>query len=188
MDSKFIVSTIRNTAGTSSILMGNISLTGRYKRKVYTQVDSSNYSASTTWVLGPTFAAVSDFLPNSIVRLDYFFPMRNDSTGWGGCYIEPQVRFNEGSWQSLGSSGYDGVMKNGNAMISSYENAIFIDPAQTGRFSVQFRFYFRSYDSTVLLNGVHDINVISGTAPLMSNNNGLQHYAHIVVQEFATLA
>jgi hypothetical protein len=190
MSSKLYTDIIRNTTNTTSMVLANVSLTGRYKRQIYTQVDTlARSTPAATWTLGPTFEPVPDFQPGSVIRLDYFVPMRNDYTGWGGGYIEPQVRFNELSWQSLGSTGYDVVMKNGTAMIASYSNTIFIDPGQTAPFSTQFRFYYRAYDSGPLQwNQSHDINTVSGTASIMPGNNGNQHYAHIIVQELATLA
>ena len=159
---------------------------GYYVRKMITQVDTASRTATTSWVLGPEFANIPDFQAGSLIRLSYQVPMRNDSTSWGGGYIEPQVRFNLGTYQSLGSGGYDGgVMNLGNAAIGSYMNSILINPGQTSTFSTQFRFYFRSYDGTIQWNQSHDINLISGTASLMSGDNGLQHYAHIIVEEIA---
>lgn len=191
MASILTVDQIQNTSGSTSVVMNNVSLTGRYRRQIYTQVDTLSWSATTTWALGPTFAQVSGFQAGSVIRLDYQIPTRNDSTSWGGGYIEPQVRFNDESWQSLGSCGHDaGVMSLGYSCIASYQQTIFIDPAINGPFAVQFRFYFRAYESTIGLNNAlgHDINSISGTAALMSGNNGLQHYTHIIVQELALLA
>lgn len=159
---------------------------GYYVRKMITQVDTTSRTATTSWVLGPEFANIPDFQAGSLIRLSYHVPMRNDSGSWGGGYIEPQVRFNLGTYQSLGSSGYDGgVMNVGGADIGSYFQSILINPGQTSTFSTQFRFYFRSYDGTIQWNQSHDINAISGTASLMSGDNGLQHYAHIIVEEIA---
>lgn len=187
MTSKLTVDTIQNIGNTSSLVVNNFSLTGRYIRKLYTQVDITNRSSTTTWTLGPTFEMVTGFLPDSVLRLDYFVPARNDSTSWGGMYLEPQIKINDNPWESLGSTGYDVVMMFGTEFIGSYSNTIFIDPSQKTPFSVQFRFYFRSYDGTVgWNNGInHNINVVSGTASIMSGNNGLQNYAHIIVQELA---
>jgi hypothetical protein len=98
-------------------------------------------------------------------------------------YIEPQVSFNGGAYQSLGSCGYDGSVMNLNApSIGSYYNSILINPSLSSTFSAQFRFYFRSYDGTSTLNGSHDINLISNTATIMSGVNGLQHFSKIIVQ------
>jgi len=145
------------------------------------QADSANYSFTTTWALGPTFSTISGFLPNSMVLLEYHMPCRNDSTSWGGMYIEPQVSFNGGTYESLGSSGFDAVMHNGSADIASYYNSILINPNISTEFTTQFRFYFRSYDGTSLLNQSHNINTVSGTASIMSGVNGTQHYAKIIV-------
>lgn len=163
-------------------------LTGMTVKRIVSQVDTATYSATTTWVAGPQFAQLTGFTPNSLIKLTYAFPMRNDhnTTQWGGAYLEPQIKINGGSWQSLGSTGYDGSVMNyaGNA-IGTYTNVLMINPGQTSTYSVQFRFYFRAYDSTSVINGSHDLNVISGTATLMSGENGLQHFAHIIVEEIS---
>ena len=159
---------------------------GYYTRQIITQVDTSNRSAGTSWTLGPEFANITGLQANSLLRLSYYVPMRNESGSWGGGYTEPQVRFNQGTYQSLGSSGFDGgVMHVSGANIGSYSQSILITPNQASAFSAQFRIYFKSYDGTVLWNQDHDLNAISGTATLMSGNNGLQHYAHIIVEELA---
>jgi hypothetical protein len=182
------VNSLLNSAGNTVIDVAGMSTTGFYSRQIVTQVDTTNRTFTTSWALGPTFDLIPNCQARSLLQISYYVPARNDTTSWGGLYTEPQVRFNEGTWQSLGSSGYDGgVMRNGQASIGSYYQTLLIDPAQTSAFSVQFRFYFRSYDGTAgVNNGVnHDINVVSGTATIMSGNNGLQHYMHAVVEELA---
>jgi hypothetical protein len=182
------VSKIDNTSNNTVLDINKLSTTGFYSRQTVTQVDTANRTFTTTWALGPTFDVISNCQAGSLIHVSYYVPARNDSTSWGGLYTELQVRFNEGTWQSLGGSGYDGgVMRLGQASIGSYYQTILIDPAQTTNFSVQFRFYFRSYDGTAgVNNGVnHDVNVVSGTATIMSGNNGLQHFTHVVVEELA---
>lgn len=182
------VNTIKNTGGATVLDLSRLSRTGRYVRTTTLQTDTTNRTSTTSWTLGPTFDVISNCQANSLIKLFYSVPMRNDSTSWGGGYIEPQVRFNEGTWQSLGSCGHDaGVMYLGNNFIGTYRQIILIDPVQSANFSVQFRFYFRSFDGTVgWNNGInHDTNVVSGTAPIMAGNNGLQHFAHIIVEELA---
>jgi hypothetical protein len=148
------------------------------------QVDSTTRNFSTTWAAGATFNTVEGFRAGSKIRLTYHVPMRNDSTSWGGGYIEPQIRINGGTWQSLGSSGYDGgVMNNTSPSIGSYGNTLLIDPAQTNDFTVQTRFYHRAYDGTVKVNGSHDVNNVSGTGSLMSGINSSQHYTNVLVEE-----
>lgn len=71
-------------------------------------------------------------------------------------------------WQSLGSCGYDGGVMGYGPRIMSYRNNMLIDPQQTADFSVQFRFYFRSYNGTVYWNDNRDIGLVSGNAPLLT--------------------
>jgi len=152
------------------------------------EVDSTNYSAGTSWTLGPTFSNLTGFQANSRVLVSYHFPMRNDATSWGGGYIEPQITFDNSTWQSLGSSGYDGaVMNNSSASIGSYFQQLLIDPGISTSFSVRLRFYFRSYDGTVTINQSHSINTISNTATLMSGVNGTQHYCKVIVSELGEI-
>ena len=157
-------------------------------RRVVVETNASNYSTTTSWALGPTFTNITGFNPNSKVLLSYHIPMRNDSSSWGGGYIEPQITFNNSTWQSLGSSGYDGgVMNHDSGSIGSYFQQILVDPGISTTFSVRVRFYFRSYDGTVKINQDHHINTRSGTATLMSGVNGTQHYAKIIVQELGEI-
>ncbi|MGH0033337.1 MAG: hypothetical protein ACQGVC_26420 [Myxococcota bacterium] len=157
---------------------------GRVIRQISVQTDSTTRNFTTGWALGNTFATVGGFKAGSLVRLHFSLPMRNDSLSWGGGYTEPQVSFDGGtSWNSLGSGGYDGPMVFDGRPIIRYANTLLIDPAQGSDFSVTVRFYHKSYDGTLTVNGSHDINAISGTAPLMSGVNGLQHYTRLIVEE-----
>jgi len=80
-------------------------------------------------------------------------------------------------------------MSIGGGLIAHISNTFYLDPAQASDFSVGFRFYFRAYESTVgLVNALgHDLNARSGTAALMSGNNGLQHYGNWLIEELASL-
>lgn len=181
-------STLQNAAGATAIDVTKLSATAsRYTRQSYVQVDTTDRSSSTSWTIGTEMPEIGGFKGGSLVKVYYNYPCRNDSTGWGGIYFEPQIRFNTGTWQSLGSRGYDAVMNNGSADISYTSNTMLIDPGLATDFSVQLRFYFRSYDGTVGVNNSqgHDINGVSGTATIMSGNNGNQHYGHWIVEELA---
>jgi hypothetical protein len=188
--STLIVDSISTPSGNRVINVNNLYASNYNVNVLNVQTNSTTYNFGTGWGLGPTFSNITGFLPSSLIFLQYHMPCRNDSTSWGGMYIEPQVSFNgSGTWQSLGSCGYDGsVMNLGNGAIGSYYNSILIDPGLTSTFSAQFRFYFRSYDSTSILNGSHDINSISGTAALMSGINGQQHFSKIIVQGISPLS
>ena len=142
-------------------------------------------SVTTTWTQGPSFNTITGFKASSLVKISYIIPSRNDFSGWGGLFIEPQISFDDGSiWKSLGSSGFDGgIMHENSASVGSYTNTLLIDPAQTTNFSVKIRFYFRSYQGTTFINNSNGINTISGTATIMSGTNGAQHYTKVIVEE-----
>jgi len=188
MTSALRLSEVRTQSGTVALDVEKLSTGGRYVRQSLVEVISGTASFTTTWVLALQFPSMVGFKAGSLVRLTYVVPCRNDSTSWGGAYLEPQVSISGGAYQSLGSCGYDGsVMNLGNGAIGTYTNMILINPAQASDFSLQFRLYAKSYDGTTVINGSHDINAISGTASLMPGVNGLQHYAHIIVDELASL-
>jgi microcystin-dependent protein len=149
------------------------------------QIDTVSRTSGTAWTLGPVFPVVSGFRANSRIKLSSFIPMRNDDSNWGGGQTEFQVRFNGGTWQSLGSRGFgNGVMSYGPPMIGSETQIFIIDPVLASAFNAQFRTYFRSYSGTVQWNGGNQsINAISGTATLMSGDNGSLNYAHLVIEE-----
>jgi hypothetical protein len=149
-------------------------------------IDSATRNVSTQWVVGPTFNTVTGFNAGSLVKISYIVPSRNNSQfNWGGLYIEPQVSFDNGStWNSLGSSGFDGgIMINSSAAIGSYTNTLLVNPQQTTDFSVTIRFYYRAYAEVTTINGQNAINSISQTAPLMTGVNGLQHFTKVIVEE-----
>jgi hypothetical protein len=184
---------LQDTSGNMAVDIAKAATTtpqgsARYTRQIFTQVYTGSFSASTSWTLGFTFADIGTFKAGSLVKMTYMIPSRNDSTSWGGTYIEPQIRFNSGTWQSLGSCGYDGgTMHNNSADIASYHNTLLVNPGQTSDFTVGFRFYFKSYDGTTTINGSNDLNTVSGTATIMSGDNGTQHYSHIIVEEMAIM-
>ena len=158
-----------------------------YLRKSVIRIDDRNFSFGTGWVKTLEFDEILDFKANSKIKMFYHVPCRNDSTSWGGVYLEPQISFDSGvTWQSLGSSGYDGGVMNIGQSIGSYSNVLLIDPAIASDFSVSVRFYSRTYDGIGTIHVSNDMNHISGTALLMDGTNGLLHYAHIIIEELAT--
>ena len=181
-------STLQNSVGNTAIDVTKLSTNqSRYTRQVLTQVDTTDRTTNTTWAVGTEMPTITDLKAGSLLKIYYNYPCRNDSTGWGGIYFEPQIRFNGGSWQSLGSRGYDAVMNNGSSDIAYTSNTMLIDPGSSSDFTAQLRFYFRSYDGSVGVNNGngHDINVVSGTATIMSGVNGQQHYGHWIIEELA---
>lgn len=177
-----------NTAIDVAKVAGNAS---RYVRQSYVQNDLNNYSFSTSWVLGPSFSNVSGFKEGSLIEVTYYIPCRNDSTSWGGIYIEPQFTFDNSTWLRSGTSGYTAVMELGNGSISFYGKTLLIDPSLesvVGDFQFNIRFYCKSYDGTTTINQNNDVgNAGSGVCALATGANRYQHYASIVVKELALL-
>lgn len=179
---------LQDTSGNNAINVPKVAgNAARYTRQILNLVDTTDRTSGTTWTAGTTFGEMYGFKANSVLKISYMYPCRNDSTSWGGLYFEPQIRFNGGAWQSLGSRGYDAVMELGNGSISFTSNIMFIDPGLASDYSIALRYYFRSYDGTVgVVNGNgHEINTTSGTASLMSGTNGQQHYGNWIVEELA---
>ena len=146
-------------------------LTGVYKiGKVVAEYDSANWShnSATTWKEWPTagFTNHTGFTGGNLLHIEYWIPMRNDSSSWGGGYIDTNITFNNGvSWRSLGTPGYDGgvmVASSGNAIHGQNQTYLITNTPSTD-YSVQLRFMIKTYDSTVYVNQSHDINR-TGTA------------------------
>ncbi len=179
---------LSNSYGTFQMDVAKIaSAKSRYNRQTLNVNDTTDRTSGTTWTLGGTFESFPTFKAYSLLKISYMYPARNDQAGWGGLYFEPQIRFNSGTWQSLGSRGYDAVMTSGVADINYTTNVMLIDPALASDFTVGIRFYFRSYDGTVWLNLNHDLNAVSGTATITSGSNGLQHYGNWIIEELALM-
>lgn len=181
---------LKDTNVFGSIKSNSINLidTGYYLRRIYTQVNTTYSSFSTSWTLGVTFSNTTNFKPGSLIKITYYMPMRNDSGSWGGGYIEPQVTFDNSTWQSLGSSGYDaGVMHSGGGVIGSYHQFILLNPNIWSVYSFNIRFYFRAYDGTLYLNDAHELGTISSTATVMSGANGTQNNCHVIIEEYAPI-
>lgn len=190
--SQLRVANISDLSGTSKLNISNITGTGYYVRQSLTEYDTVSRTVGTGWGLMWTGTNFGGFKAGSKIRLNYHMSLRNDSGSWGGGYIEPQISFNGGAnWFSLGSSGYDGgVMIATSAAIGSYNNHIIIDPALQGvttDFSVQVRFYGKSYDGTLYWNLNHDVNAVSGTATAASGTNYYQHFCQYSIEELGGL-
>jgi len=117
-------SKVLDSSSNLTIDLDNFELNGYYTRKIYNQTTSSTYTINSgrqSFELGPTFSNVSGFKPSSLIYIYYHIPTRNDNDpAWGGIYVEPQVRFNLGSWYSLGGTGFD-LMFNDGRQIMSYK-------------------------------------------------------------------
>ena len=150
------------------------------------QVDAAARSSGTTWTLGPTFTTITGLKVGSRLSVEYYVPARNSSTSWGGGYFELQVRFDGGTWKSLGSSGYSTVMASTSAAIGFYHNRFLIDPALEGisaDFTAQFRLYFSSFDGTLNVNTLNQVGSTGAGAPALTGVNNTQNWTHIIVDE-----
>lgn len=182
------VSSVNDSSGTQKFNLETVSLDGYYTRKITPQSNTTTYTTSTTrrnFTLGPTFPNIVGCKAGSLIHLHFYVPTRNNDEAWGGIFLEPQVRFNSGSWFSLGGTGYD-IMLNSSRAIQSYTNSVLFDPQQTVDFDIQFRFYWASYDGSTTINGSHSINSLNGDSPIDTNTtNANQHYLTIKVEELA---
>lgn len=155
---------------------------GRTSNIAVVQIDTTPRS-TTVWRLGPTFSTISGFKANSKVKLFYHVPSRNQSGTWGGIYIEPQVSWNGNAWESLGGTGFENMILNGQEILT-FNNTLLLVPAINSTFSARFRILWNSYDGTAEWgNSSRNINSISGTAPLTAGDDGNQHFPHIIVEE-----
>lgn len=179
------VTALESTTATTTARVDAIR-SGYYIRQAFTEIDTTGRTAGTGWTLGPTFSS-RQYKANSLIRMSYHVPMRNDAGGWGGIRIEPQVAIN-GVWYQLGNTGHE-MMGSSGAEIMTYHNMMILNFGQTSDFTAQFRFYFKSYEGTVGWNNGsnHDINA-SGTGtqyfPLTDTQN--MHYMHMNIEELAT--
>lgn len=174
-----------------NIVEGN---NGYFVRQIFSDIDTTERTFGTGWQLMYGTPDHVGFLAGSKVKIHVELPLRNDSTSWGGAYVEPQITFNGGTnWYSLGSSGYDGnVMYNQAQSIATYTRMLYIDPQAhgvSGDFRVAVRIYCKTYDGTGYWNGNHNLNATSGTASAINGfQNWNQHYARIHIEEMAVFA
>lgn len=164
---------------------------GYYIRQVFSEIDTRDISFTNSWTNIWTLTNRTGFKAGSKVKMYIEIPLRSYDYSWGGAYIEPQVTFNNSTWYSLGSSGFDGnVMYESAASIATYTRMLLVDPQLagiTGDFDFRVRFYVRSYSGTTRWNGDHDINNRSGTANLLTDTqNHNQFYARVQLEELAT--
>ena len=108
-------------------------------------------------------------------------PARDNTTSWGGLYININVRVNGGTWYNLGNSGYDGgVMANSSNDIATSHHHKYLDfignagVSASSTYTVQFEVTCRSYNGTTTVNGSHDIN---RTASNLGNRGSLKTWA-----------
>ena len=122
------------------------------------QYDSVTRNFTTAWAEGKTWDVFTKNIGTDVV-LSWRCPFRNETTSWGGGYIDIQLSINGGAYASLGNSGYDGgVMDMGSATIASMAGTFLLDlDTVRAASTIQIKFLHRSYDGTVIINGSHSI-------------------------------
>lgn len=125
--------------------------------EIYYQTDSTTRTFGNTWADGKIWDNFS-FKAGSRIRLDWRCPMRNDTGGWGGGYIDILYSYDGGAtWSSIGNSGYDGPMAMGGDIIVSMSGSFTFIQSPSEDFTLRLKFRHRSYDSTLTVNGNRDI-------------------------------
>lgn len=166
--------------------------------KVYADYTSSTFTRATNTLADAfTTGEYTGFTGGSDIEFFLYVPTRNDSTGWGGAYIEPNLSFDGGTtYYSLGSSGYDGGVMGQTQLIHNYTKSYWIKNStsnvpSTGTYGIRFKLRFCPYEntSTTTINGSHDINGKTGTYNFIDEGietgyNRYQHFTHWIIREW----
>lgn len=119
---------------------------------------STNWGLNTSWQQG--WITKNFSIPaKSKFSLLYRFPMRNDNTNWGGCYMQQYYQINDsGTWVSMGHTGYSIGMWTGKYTIAGHNHMASFDfTGTTSPFTIKFRHDYRTYDSGANTGASHDI-------------------------------
>ena len=162
----------------------------RKANKFYVQLQKSDVT------LGTTTATIKEFPVLTIqagksLHISLEVPMRNESTSWGGAYINTSVRINGGTWYNLGNSGYctpvmmngcKGIGKHCESKALDFITGLGLDPLAD--YTVQFYISGRSYNGTLWINKSSEINSLHVTGRGASRSMGTdQNFMRLIVQE-----
>lgn len=149
---------IRHSGGT----FGNCSQEQNSSPFMYHWMDSGSTTIGGSW---NTFMTTPDWqCPPKTQGICYWYlPMRNDGGSWGGCYIQHYIRINNGSWTSMGHSGYgqsDSVMSynDGGRIDHQCQSQQYDFSGQTSNFTVAFRFDCLHHSSDGSVNGSTNVD------------------------------
>ena len=134
--------------------------------KVIAESDTANWThnSNTTWKEWPTagFTNHTGFTGGSTLHIEYWIPIRNGNTSWGGAYIDTNITFDNGvSWRSLGNPGMDGgVMADDASMIHGQNITMLVTNTPSTDYSVKLRMMVKAYTGSTAfyINQSHDIN------------------------------
>lgn len=162
------------------------------KNKSYVQVFKGNKTfGSGNATLLNLFPQVT-IQPGKKVKIDLYVPTRDNTSSWGGLYVNINARVN-GTWYNLGNTGYDGgVMHSSATSIHALNHEMLLDfitnlgLPDDQPYTLQFELRARSYNGTTYVNQNHDINK---TGNNLGNRGALQawasdqNYCHIIIEE-----
>jgi hypothetical protein len=127
--------------------------------------DSSNvnYTVGTGVVTG--FTTVDWSIPKkSEFLIHYHMPFRNDSLSWGGLHTRSFYRINSGAYIYCGENGYTTAMGSARSMISGQDiTQVFDFKTSLNDFTFGMRFDYRTYDSSGLTGGSHNLEAAANT-------------------------
>lgn len=135
--------------------------------EIFKQSSADTLTFGTTWGDGKIWDTKT-FSGKSRIRLDWRCPFRNNSSTWGGGYIDIQLSINGGTFYSVGHSGYDGGVMQYQYAAGSMSGYVMLTDMPDEDFTFQVKFRHRSYDGTVTINGSHDIS--AGTESAFFSN------------------
>ena len=164
---------------------GNISGNFSIVRNIYVDINTTTRSTS-SWTYYPLPDAwpTRTYRGGSRLHVFYAVPLRNDDSGWGGCYTKLYYKINNGTEYSLGDGGYTDVMTNGAQHIAVHHRTFFLDFSHNDTnvdFSCQFIPKNRPYRSTLKTN----TNTNHGTGdanPYYVETK--QNYAKMIITEY----
>ena len=106
-------------------ISGNFSLT----RAIYVDINTSTRTTSSTvYYPLPDAWPTRTYRGGSRLHVFYAVPLRNDHSGWGGCYTKLYYKINNGPDEySLGNGGHTDVMTSSAAHIGIHQRTFFLD-------------------------------------------------------------
>jgi hypothetical protein len=167
---------IKPAAGGSLLIDGGFSINGQISNLLSYQKDTTARSFTTTIADGWITTAFT--VPaGSVISMDFWIPIRNNSTSWGGGYVYLYYDINSsGTWFDLGTSGYGGAMAY-QQHIDGYGNTLIQDFSTTTEdFEIRYKFRHKSYDGTMIVN---TSNNITGGAD--SDDSLSYAWSHVIV-------
>jgi hypothetical protein len=128
------------------------------------------------------------------IRVDAEFVTRNDSTSWGGLYLEIHCKIN-GVQKNLGHPGYHSSVMSDRAKVIPIERRMytfdFIEELSLNPlldYTVSFLFYGKSYSGITQINNNSAQNVVAhGQGSTPESYGASQQYSKLIITEISDL-